>query len=151
VQINLRRIRLAADKHEAMRKWRRLVADGGLPTDRPLPELVEYYLPRLLAKSRRSCQQTFDGFLKHTGEILGSKLTKHHIRTFVKPEWAASTTRDHIKNILACLNVAVKHGLIPKHPIANTRNRPGSVGKRFRRGMTWPNCFRPPRSRLNRS
>ena len=46
-----------------------------------------------------------------------SKLTKHHLRTFLKPDWSASTTRSAVKTILACLNLAVKDKMIEANPV----------------------------------
>ena len=117
VQINRKQVRLSKDKAEAWRKWRRLVADGGLPKDRLLKSCVDYYLPRLAPKTRRTREQTLTAFLTHTGNITVRKLTKGHVRSFMQPHWAASTVRGHIKTILACLNMAVRDGLIEANPV----------------------------------
>jgi integrase len=117
VELGGKQISLGKDKAEAKRKWVKLLAEGGLPKDRPLRECVEHYLPTLAPKTRRTREQTLTAFLKHTGEIKVGKLANHHVSTFIRPNWSASTTRGHIKTIIACLNMAVKHGLIEKNPV----------------------------------
>ena len=77
---------------------------------------VDHYLPTLSEKTRRS-RQVLVSFLALTGPIKVSKLTKRHVRLFIKPTWSASTTRSAIKTILACLNVAMKDGLISANPV----------------------------------
>jgi integrase len=117
VQIDRKQVRLSEDKAEAMRMWRKLMAEGRTSDDSWLEACVEYYLPTLAAKSRRSREQVLNSFQTHTGPIKVSKLTKGHIRRFIKPTWSASTTRSAIKTILACLNLAVKDGLISVNPV----------------------------------
>lgn len=120
VQINGKQVMLAkgkANKAEAKRKWVKLLAEGRGPTDRWLQECVDHYLPSLAPKTRPTREKTLNAFLKHTGKIRVSNLTKRHVRAFLKPTWAPSTKRSHIKTILACLNRAVKDGLIEANPI----------------------------------
>jgi len=117
VELGGKQISLGKDKAEAKRKWVKLLAEGGLPKDRPLRECVEHYLPTLAPKTRRTREQTLYAFLKHTGEIKVGKLANHHVSTFIRPNWSASTTRGHIKTIIACLSMAAKHGLIEKNPV----------------------------------
>ena len=117
VELGGKQIALSKDKAEAKRKWVRLLAEGGQPKDRPLRECVEHYLPRLAPKTRRTREQTLEAFLKHTGKLTVSKLTKQHVRSFIRPNWSPSTTRSHIKTIIACLSLAVKDGLIDVNPV----------------------------------
>jgi integrase len=98
--------------------------EGRLPKDRPLRECVEHYLPRLAPKTRRTREQTLTAFLEHTGKIAVSKLTKRHICSFLKPGWSPSTVRSHIKTIIACLNLALKDGLIEETPVKDIE-KPG--------------------------
>ena len=108
-----------ANKADAKRKWHELIAEGGQPSDRWLHECVENYLATLAPKTRPTREKTLTAFLQHVGRIRVSKLTRWHVRTFLKPTWSASTTRSHIKTILACLNLAVKDGLIDENPVRN--------------------------------
>ncbi|MGO9470508.1 MAG: tyrosine-type recombinase/integrase [Isosphaeraceae bacterium] len=117
VEIAGKQVRLSKDKAEAKRKWLKLLSQGGLPKDRPLRECVEHYLPRLAPRTRRTREQTLTAFLKHTGEISVGKLTKQHVRSFLKPGWSASTVRGHIKTVIACLSQAVRDGLIEENPV----------------------------------
>ena len=117
VQVNRKQVRLSKDKPEAMRLWRKLMAEGELPKDRWLSECVEHYLPTLTESTRRSREQVLSAFTGHIGPLRVSKLTKRHIRGYLKPTWSASTTRSHIKTILACLNRSVKDGLIDANPV----------------------------------
>ena len=119
VQIDRKQLRLSKDKPEAMRMWRKLMAEGQAPKEQWLETCVDAYLPTLAPKSRRSREQVLSSFKLHTGPIKVSKLTKRHIRTFIKPTWSPSTTRSAIKTILACLNLAVKDGLISANPVKN--------------------------------
>jgi integrase len=117
VQIDRKQLRLSKDKAEAMRMWRRLMADGRSPDDQWLETCVEHYLPTVAPKSRRSREQVLTAFQVHTGPTKVSKLSKRHVRTFIKPTWSPSTTRSAIKTILACLNLAVKDDLITSNPV----------------------------------
>jgi integrase len=58
-----------------------------------------------------------DAFMAHVGRIKVRKLTKRHLKDFLKAGWSSSTTRSHIKTIVACLNLAVKDGLIDDNPV----------------------------------
>ena len=78
---------------------------------------MDHYLPTLAPKTRRTREQVLNNFMKHVGDIKVSRLTKHHLRTFLKPGWSASTTRSAIKTILACLNLAVKDKMIEANPV----------------------------------
>jgi integrase len=117
VEFHGRQVRLAKDKAEAKRKWLKLMAEGGPSQDCPLQECVDHYLPTLRPKTRRTREQTLTAFMRHVGKIKVSTLTKRHVREFLKPEWAASTRRGHIKTIIACLNVAVRDELIEENPV----------------------------------
>ncbi len=72
---------------------------------------------RLSPRKPAARAQVLVSFLALTGPIKVSKLTKRHVRLFIKPTWSASTTRSAIKTILACLNVAMKDGLISANPV----------------------------------
>ena len=74
VQIDRKQVRLSKDKAEAMRKWRKLMAEGRTPNDQWLDACVEHYLPTLAPKSRRTREQVLTAFQKHTGPIKVSKL-----------------------------------------------------------------------------
>jgi integrase len=117
VQVNRKQVRLSKDKAEAMRMWRKLMAEGELPKDRRLDECVEHYLATLTEKTQRTRKQVLDAFTKNAGDIKVSKLTQRHIKSYLKPGWSPSTVRTHIKTILACLNMAVKNGLIEENPL----------------------------------
>ena len=120
VQLNRKQVMLAkgkANKAEAKRKWHELMAEGEAPRDRTLQACVDHYLPTLAPKTRRTREQTLRAFLKHCGSIRVGKLAKRHVRTFLKSDWAPSTVRSHIKTILACLNRAVKDGVIDANPL----------------------------------
>jgi integrase len=93
------------------------MAAGGSPKDGPLRECIEHYLARPAPCTRRSRARTLNSFLAHTGEITVGKLTKQHVRSFMRPGWRASTTRSHIKTNIACLGLAVKDGLIEANPV----------------------------------
>jgi integrase len=116
-KINGKQVRLSRDKAEARRVFHRLVADGGLPRDRPLRDCVEHYLATLGPKSRRTREQVLRAFLAHAGTIRSGRLTKRHVQSFLKPAWSPSTRRTVIKTILACLNRCVKDGLIEANPV----------------------------------
>jgi integrase len=117
VELDGKQISLGKDKAEAKRRWLKLMAEDGQPKDRPFHECVEHYLAKLAPKTRRTREQTLFAFMEHVGRIRASKITKVHLRTFYKPDWAPSTTRSAIKTILACLNLAVKDGLITANPV----------------------------------
>lgn len=120
VQLDRKQVMLAKGKEnkaEARRKWVRLMADGAVPKDRYLHDCVDYYLPTLAPATRRTREQTLHAFLGHVGRVRVAKLTHRHVRAFLKPGWAPSTVRSHIKTILACLNKAVKDGLIDANPL----------------------------------
>ena len=117
VTLNGKQIRLSEDKAEAKRKWLKLMAEGDTPRDLSFQKCVDHYLPTLTDQSRRTRERTLAAFRKHVGAIRVSKLAKRHVRSFLKPDWPASTKRTHIKTILACLNRAVKDGLIDAHPL----------------------------------
>jgi integrase len=120
VEHNGKQVMLAkgkANKADARRKWLELMAEGEQPKDGWFHECVELYLPTLAPKTRPTREKTLNAFMKHVGKIRVSKLTKRDVRSFLKPAWAASTTRSHIKTVLACLNFAVKNGLIGDNPV----------------------------------
>jgi integrase len=119
VEINGTQVRLSKDKAEAKRKWLKLMAEGELPQDRWLSECVEHYLESLIPKTRRTREQVLKGFQARVGPIRVSKLTNRHVKGFLKPAWSPSTVRTAIKTILACLNLAVKDGLIEENPVKN--------------------------------
>jgi integrase len=116
-KINGKQIRLSRDRAEARRIFHRLVAQGGLPTHRPLRECVEHYLATLAPKTRRTREQILKAFRADVGTISSGKVTKRHVRSFLKPSWSASTKRTAIKTILASLNRCVKDGLIETNPV----------------------------------
>jgi integrase len=117
VQLNGKQIRLSKDKAEAKRLWLKLLAEGELPKDRTLEECVEHYLPTLTEASRRGREDVLNAFMQAVGKIRISKLTKRHVTAYLKSDWSPSTQRTHIKTILACLNRAVKDGLIEENPV----------------------------------
>jgi integrase len=117
VELNGKQVRLSSDKAEARRKWLLLMAEGDAPRDRRFDECVAHYLPTLAPKTRRTREQTLNALMKHVSLVRVSKLTKKHVRSFLKPSWSPSTSRSAIKTILACLNLAVKDGLIDENPV----------------------------------
>ena len=117
VTLGGKQIRLSEDRAEAKRKWLKLMAEGEQPKDRWLSDCVEHYLPTLVPDTRRTREPVLNAFMDHIGPIRVAKLTKRHVRGYLKPGWSASTTRSHIKTILACLNRAVKDGLIADNPV----------------------------------
>jgi integrase len=117
VELGGRQINLGKDKAKAKRAWVRLMAQDGQPRDSLLSDCIEHYLSKLAPKTLRSRKQILDAFAANVGRIWVAKLTKQHIRSFCKDTWSASTTRSAIKTILACLNLAVKDGLITANPV----------------------------------
>ena len=56
-------------------------------------------------------------FLALTGPIKVSKLTKRHVRLFIKPDLVGFDHPFGNQNVLACLNLAMKDGLISVNPV----------------------------------
>src|ERR1700733_11038449 len=119
VQHEGKQVRLSKDKAEAKRKWLKLMAQGDQPKDRFLHECIEHYLPTLTPTTRRTREQVLNGFLEGVGKVKVSTLTPRHVTAQLKSSWSPSTQRSYIKTILACLNRAVKDGLIEENPIKN--------------------------------
>jgi integrase len=119
VELNGKQVRLSPDKAEAKRMWIKLMAQGDQPKDRFLHECIEHYLPTLTPTTRRTREQVLQTFLEHVGKVKVSTLTPRHVTSHIKPSWSPSTKRSYIKTILACLNRAVKDGLIEENPIKN--------------------------------
>ncbi len=117
VEMGGKQVRLSADKAEARRLWLKLMAEGDQPKDRFVHECMGHYLPTLTDSTRRTREQVLDAFLLHVGKVKVSALTPRHITGYLKPGWSPSTRRSHIKTILACLNRAVKDGLIAENPV----------------------------------
>ena len=120
VEIGGKQVMLAKGKEnkaDAKRKWLKLMAEGDAPKDKSLHACVEHYLATLTPGTHRTRKQVLDAFEEHTGDIKVSKLTKRHVTSYLKPGWAPSSVRSHIKTILACLNRAVKDGMIDANPI----------------------------------
>ncbi|QEH32122.1 site-specific tyrosine recombinase XerC [Aquisphaera giovannonii] len=119
VQIDRKQVMLAkgkAKKAEAKRRWHELMSEG-LPRDAPFQLCIDRYLTRIGPPTHRSRKVVLDAFARHVGKVPASRLTKRHVETFIKPNWSPSTTRSAIKTILACLNRAVKDGLLDANPV----------------------------------
>jgi integrase len=117
VELGGKQVSLGKDKAAAKRQWLKLMAEGGQAKDRLFLDCVEHYLAKLAPQTQRTRKQTLNAFMEHVGRIWVSKLTKNHIRAFIQPGWSPSTERSAIKTILACLNLAVKDGLITGNPV----------------------------------
>lgn len=117
VELNGRQVRLSKDKAEAKRMWLKLLAEGGQPQDSFLHACVENYLDGLTPGTRRTREPILNAFMEHVGRIKAGSLTARHVKTYLKRSWSPSTVRTHIKTILACLNLAVKDGLIDENPV----------------------------------
>lgn len=78
---------------------------------------IDNYYKGIAPKTRRTREQVLKAFVGHVGNIRVSKLARRHVTAFVKATWSASTIRSAIKAILACLNRAVRDGLIAANPV----------------------------------
>jgi integrase len=100
----------------------------GGPEDRTFRFCVDEYLRSLEVcpeKTQKRARYFLERFLGETGDMLISKLRRHHITSFLKDKkWKPNSVHAFLARIGACLNYCEREDWIPKNPLRGKMQMP---------------------------
>lgn len=124
VQVDGKQIQLAkgkANRAAARQAWLSLMSGekAEAPGLRVSACFDAYIAKATTPKATRLREQVCSAFLRHVGEgRLVIDLKHEDLRKYIKPAWAPSTARTHIKAIMAAINLAVGQKQLAVNPLA---------------------------------